>query len=65
MLTTPSVTVTTDALSADAVAGLVVASLDRAMLVAEMRAALIDQDVMKVYAVAHRVCGVVPRETIQ
>jgi outer membrane lipopolysaccharide assembly protein LptE/RlpB len=65
MLTTPSVTVTTDALSADAVAGLVVASLDRAMLVAEMRAAVIQQDVMKVYELAHRVCGVAPRERVQ
>jgi outer membrane lipopolysaccharide assembly protein LptE/RlpB len=65
MLTPVSVTVTADALPADSLVGIIAAAQQRAMLVAEMRAALIDQDVMKVYAVAHRVCGVVPRETIQ
>src|ERR1019366_6545005 len=59
MLTAPSVTVTTDALPAEALAGIIAAAEQRAMLVAEMRDALIQQDVMLVYAVAHRVCGVV------
>jgi outer membrane lipopolysaccharide assembly protein LptE/RlpB len=65
MLIPASVTVTTDALPADALAGIIAAARQRAMLVAEMRAAVIQQDVMKVYAVAHRVCGVALQETIQ